>query len=160
MKEIKFKVRDKKTNQLADVILLNFNNKEITVIFDSNITSLQTQEIWYFDDCDLLQYTGLKDIKDNEIYCGDIIKDPCGCAWEVIDDRYGYDYKNNLIYAPICSRWLVDFKSFSIDKDGKEISGKQEETIFLSDINFNSEIIGNIYENPELMEDKLDEAKD
>lgn len=72
------------------------------------------------------QYTGLKDQNGKEVYEGDILLDGVG--------------------EP-CEPWVVKFE------DGKfigEIQGVTEDLFELTDL----EIIGNIHENPELLEAK------
>ena len=73
--------------------------------------------------CELVQYTGLKDQNGKEIYEGDIIKD---------------DWRNSprvVIFTDAC--FMSDYKN-----------GKSQEFIDFEV----SEVIGNIYENPELLE--------
>lgn len=71
-----------------------------------------------------LQYAGLKDKNDIEVYRGDIIEDESGFKYEVIFDneesRYGAKYKNKIY-----------------DMNKKQI--------------IKTKVIGNIYENPELL---------
>lgn len=83
---------------------------------------------------EIMQYTGLKDKNGKEIYEGDILrfkanytKKPCGyVVCKVEFSSYGIELTNALYsYDPI------------------------EET---SEFPYTSEVIGNIYENPELLE--------
>ena len=77
------------------------------------------------------QSTGLKDKNDKEVFVGDIIKCTRGCLHEIyIEKEYGGTYIGGMpaIYL----------------KDLREGYAWTE----------HEEIIGNIYENPELLEDK------
>lgn len=74
-------------------------------------------------DYELMQFTGLKDKKGKEIYEGDIVKVP---------RNNGYEVTQILFYEGM----------FMLKKDA----------VPLIDISHKAEIIGNIYENPELLE--------
>jgi len=83
-----------------------------------------------------MQYTGLKDKEGKEIYEGDIIK--------CITKQHGWPHKGKVEYVE---------PSFKINV-GKEPSIREgEENDYYTDFynNENFEIIGNIYENPELI---------
>ena len=77
----------------------------------------------------LMQFTGFKDQKGNDIYEGDILKNPSGKKDIVIwfgngfygESKHSHD-KNRIISNPLCFDYLE-----------------------------NKEIIGNIYENPDLL---------
>ena len=89
-------------------------------------------EYWRnFRDIELMQSTGLKDKNGKEVFVGDIIKCTRGCLHEVyIEKEYGGTY-----FGGMPAVYL---------KDLREGYGWTE----------HEEIIGNIYENPELLEDK------
>lgn len=76
----------------------------------------------------LMQYTGLKDRNGREIYEGDILR----------DDEMGL----NVVRWEDGSFWLEMF-----------YEGGQSLMEHLSDYNEVCEVIGNIYENPELLEE-------
>ncbi|HEL2055131.1 TPA: hypothetical protein TY413_000424 [Streptococcus suis] len=87
------------------------------------------EELTQNNDVELMQSTGLFDKNGQEVYIGDIVKCTSGCSHEVI---------------------------FLKEYGGRYIGGMP--AIYLSDIREgyawteDEEIIGNIYENPELME--------
>jgi hypothetical protein len=87
-------------------------------------------EYWRdFSDVELMQSTGLKDKNGKEVFVGDIIKCTRGCLHEVyIEKEYGGTYIGGMpaIY----------------------LKGIREGYAWTGD----EEIIGNIYENPELLE--------
>lgn len=75
------------------------------------------------NNCVKMQCTGLKDRKGELIYEGDILKDKNGIGFVVWSD---------------CSFWL-------------ESPGSQARDLEYSNYYNNAEVIGNIYENPELI---------
>ncbi|MBO8161304.1 MAG: hypothetical protein H0Z24_06665 [Thermosipho sp. (in: Bacteria)] len=86
----------------------------------------------YIEDCELMQYTGLKDINGKEIYEGDIVKINNKHIAQVKFSRGMFKFKlNETIYA--------DFEETDI--------------LFPFEVSENDiEVIGNIYKNPELLE--------
>lgn len=80
------------------------------------------------EDCVLMQYTGLKDKNGKEIYEGDILK---SVAYAINKEVTGIVKYNN------------DLAHFYLEVDSNK------RIVFLGLIN--TEVIGNIYENPELL---------
>lgn len=124
MREIKFRAWD--GEKMLSVMELNFCEDSHRVLGSGMLGD------WYClkDKLTLMQYTGLKDKNGKEIYEGDIIRSSFGFV-------YGY----------------VIFKDGSfITRQEREIFQLQDQT-FMCDVNLcSTEIIGNIYENPELIE--------
>lgn len=84
------------------------------------------------EDCELMQYTGLKDINDKEIYEGDIVLLK---HWKS-SDIFDYNQPFEVSY-----------------KYGQVVFIQNEYYNYISDLNGNlyKEIVGNIYENPYLL---------
>jgi uncharacterized phage protein (TIGR01671 family) len=86
------------------------------------------------DNFEIMQYTGLKDKNGKDIYEGDIVKladtNPVLFKVEIVLARYGY----KTVFKHLDDNTIAE--SYFLDK---------------------CEVIGNIYENPELLEDKPDE---
>jgi len=126
MREIKFRAWDAYRKRIYEVIEINWLSESIKVCGDFagyRYTNIKSAI--------LMQYTGLKDKNGKEIYEGDIIK-----TFGLLDNITGpvefSDYKLTWQIHP--SHWNEDV--------GFE----------LFDIRVHLEVIGNIYENPELLE--------
>ena len=143
MRDIKFRAWDKRTKRLYQVQALQFYGTNNTVDacwtngvdFDGEST-LGEPELNNLHNLELMQYTGKKDINDVEIYEGDIVHDD-----EVI--------------------YLVGFGVFTDDNDFQEPTQGQT-GFYIVDIHTDEtfpfysmryRVIGNVYENPELLED-------
>ena len=124
MREIKFRAWDKELNRMCDVIQLG--------VRDIIVNSIEEDEISGFlpiDRFEIMQYTGLKDKNGKEIFEGDILL-------YLRKSKRIVSYKNGAFirYYGNYNEYLL-YDSFI--EDG-----------YLTDY----EVIGNIYENPELLE--------
>ena len=87
------------------------------------------------------QYTGMTDSKGKHIYEGDIIKEHHFEDW---GDKIGYEYIGIVVYK-VCSDGIL-FAEY------KTIPAKNQNTKFRGNaIQSDCEVIGNIFENPELL---------
>lgn len=93
------------------------------------------EEVVVIDPETVGQYTGLKDKNGNKIFEGDIVK------W--IDTQFNA-YKSKVIYC--CDKY--NYPAFDLEKHDYECNGLQyaHEDCYL-------EIIGNIHDNPELLQE-------
>jgi len=67
-REIKFRAWDKINNKMYPITGISFTNKDVWLqINDKQIMGANFNEI------EIMQYTGLKDIHSNEVYEGDIV---------------------------------------------------------------------------------------
>ena len=133
MREIKFRAYIKNLGWMLPVSMIDFENETIYVSLDSDEWSNDPLEYDFDDkDIELMQYTGLKDKNGVEIYEGDIIRTAEYGTGDRVNYR-GYDLFNIIF------------------KDGAFRLDSKYRAYFLND-GFHCEIIGNIYENPELME--------
>lgn len=85
------------------------------------------------DDVEMMQYTGLKDKNGKEIYEGDIVK---------------YNY-NNQVYQDVYAKVEYSIAGFRLNAD--YISRHLSRHIRIANTDY-YEVVGNIYENPELLE--------
>ena len=126
MKEFKMKAWLKKEKKMVAIIGIDFNYEYIRYTEDDNFfnSDYKTAE---FKDIELLQFSGVKDNGGQELYEADVIKFNDG-----IDDIYG----------------LISYD----DEDGTYRVSYENITEHLSDREGDFEIVGNIFENPDLHE--------
>lgn len=117
-----------------DILAIDYENKEIVtqqVYFESGLAVERDIYCYDFDDIELMQSTGFKDKNGKEVFVGDIIKCTRGCPHEVyLEKEYGGTFIGGM--PAVYLKGLGDGYAWTEDE----------------------EIIGNIYENPELLEDK------
>ncbi|CGE69553.1 phage protein [Streptococcus pneumoniae] len=117
-----------------DILAIDYENKEIVtqqVYFESGLAVERDIYCYDFDDIELMQSTGLKDKNGKEVFVGDIIKCTKGCPHEVyLETEYGGTFIGGM--PAVYLKGLGEGYAWTEDE----------------------EIIGNIYENPELLEDK------
>ena len=125
MREIKFRAWIKELNEIREVEYINFWKKMIS--FPNKFC----KEYYLnadFDEIELMQYTGLKDKNNKEIYEGDIVKLRANHGIGVIKyyDEWGAFVVEYIKPRPLAVLGINYYKE-------------------------NIEILGNIYENPELL---------
>ncbi len=122
MRELKFRVWDKLQNQMIVVKQLNWYK---------NMDRLLVNGCWVDPDRPLMQYTGLKDKNGKEIYEGDVL----ATDWMVKKKEPGY---------------LVKWEEYGFSPFDFVLDKRDNFTVFGALYNF--QIIGNIYENKELLD--------
>lgn len=115
-----------------DILAIDYENKEIVTQQVCSESGLAVERDIYcndFDEIELMQSTGLHDKNGREVFVGDIIKCTRGCPHEVyLEKEYGGTYVGGMP--------AIYLKGI---REGYAWTG-------------NEEIIGNLYENPELLE--------
>ena len=127
MREIKFRAWVKDRKEIVNVEEIDFMNKVINYIDNDYENNRQEIIGSCFEDIELMQYTGLKDKNNKEIYEGDIF----------------HTGSKKILYVV---EWI------DCGLKGRQIKNKS--WIGLDYWKDDIEVIGNIYENPELMVDK------
>lgn len=123
---IKFRVWDKEENKMHKVKTIEFSRRGARIIHLAEVNSngKGDHKRWH-SSVELMQSTGLKDKNGTEIYEGDIIKNP-------YDEIYTVKWFDAAFYLE--EKYNGGFDYFEL------YSGD------------NKKVIGNIYENPELLE--------
>ncbi len=153
MREIKFRAWNKENEKMIYSnetyprsiykfefdIVSNFNFKLTKMVDRFNVKS-DDGEDYYIEcyepiDADIMQYTGLKDYDNNEIYEGDIVKTSTGVIGIVRFGRYSATNINGISNIGFYIEWKLD------------ICMRIDLGYWLERIS----VIGNIYENPELL---------
>lgn len=120
MREIKFRAWDREKEEIAKVTSINLEDYEVRMEDEE----CRRWSAPYPYVCKLMQWTGVKDKHEKEIYEGDIVKTK--------------EHMGQIIYSK---------GMFFIDVEGDYLLPIYNVSEFM-------EVIGNIYENPELLERK------
>lgn len=124
-REIKFRAWLKRSKEMYQVEILDFE-KQKAFIFTDNF------DLWVdFDDIELMPFTGFYDKNGKEIYEGDILKSN-------YKDIYWVKYENGGFYI------YDDLGRYSSIERSFEVFEEKEMQV---------EVIGNIHDNPELLEE-------
>ena len=128
MREIKFRIWVKDRKAIFEVISIDYVTKKVTYLLErvGHLLSIRDAK---FNDVELMQYTGIKDKDNKKIYEGDIL-------FESFGEKY---YKVVFENGGFRAEFKGDFDEHSFDLIDVVAQG--------------CEIVGNIYENPELMEE-------
>lgn len=133
MNNLKFRAWDKKLKLLGDVSYIDFNSKKI--IYHNGFVNYYVN----FEDVEIMQSTGLKDKNGKEIFEGDIIN--CGYLFNgsPFDELDEYEEEKGVVKFVNC---------------GFNIKFKNDTNLFIDIMESceDIEVIGNIYENKELLE--------
>ena len=131
MSEIKFRAWDKNNNEMVEVANIDYGAYKtkieyLTVEYKNGETLTE-----YADSFELMQYTGLKDKNGKEIYEGDIVE-------------YSRGFFGATIYKQVVKFSDGMFIPLVIVEEGYNCIDEYQRELF--------EVIGNKYENPELLE--------
>ncbi|EPN2895479.1 YopX family protein [Listeria monocytogenes] len=134
MRDIEYRAFVKETKKMLPVTDLCFNETESVGVSGCGDANCTLCVDWYsFDDVVLMQYTGLKDKNGKKIFEGDIVRNVNGeysYIGIVNKDRYTFYIKG------VAPKDNYDFADVSDTVTGKS----------------SLIVIGNIHENPELLE--------
>lgn len=138
MREIKFRAWEMNYKEIIDVDSINFESKIIN-----------TECAWrMFSEVILMQYTGLKDKNGREIYEKDIVEIKHTYDYMAFD---GYERSWTITKGEVAFNY-AGFDVKYLDRDGEPVWSGITLMECLSDMVSEWEVIGNIFENPELLE--------
>ena len=119
---------------MCEVIRIDFEQEIVTLDLETDDDEYYWMETdWNFSDVEIMQYTGCRDKNGIEIYEGDVIKDKYDKIWLV--------------------QWYVG--AFVITNKIPDSDGQTSTYSHFSNVSnhhFYFEVIGNMWENPELLE--------
>ena len=141
-----------------DIIAINFEEKEIcvqTINFEQGLPDSRDLDYYDFDDIDLMQSTGMRDKNDREIFEGDILKfndewnDYCyeGYIDGSIEGINYVEVERETTCFSFGKTKISDSSLFYLIND-EHLSFKE----LIEDEGFEFEIIGNIWEDGELLD--------
>lgn len=132
----RYRVFDNDDKKMHDVIFLNYENNSVEWYNDKN-----KKRAAFIKEVPTVQCTSLKDKNDKLIYEGDILK---------YTSKPTNTQKNNPEYKPFAENYSVVWEDFYT---GYNLRSKEKVNCFnLGIMTKDCEVIGNIYENPELLE--------
>jgi uncharacterized phage protein (TIGR01671 family) len=141
MRQLKFRAFLKEYEEIVDIISIDFNEKYI-VHKDMRIEynpDIDPECVTDFDKCTIMQFTGLHDKNGKEICEGDIVARIGITQFGEIDTCF----------------YEVKFSCYpSLEYPSEENLGWNINDISLMHYKSYIEVVGNIYEDPELLESK------
>ena len=144
MRPIKFKAWNKKTKYLTRVHSVDFTLSGELSISIMKAGRFKEKEFYKQEDIVLLQYVGIVDFDGRELYEGDIIE---------------FTHKDTFPNTHIVAVQYFSEQGAYILYDGSGRSPALEYVLHLSMLRTEFYVIGNIYENPELLPELSKEKK-
>lgn len=137
MKNLNFRAWHKENKRMHEVLEISLEGKSITskLLWASNVFGNPCIPIKFgFDEVILMQSTGLKDSKGVEIFEGDILK---------------INYDGNEYIHTVINGTDEGYPAFDLEPNESECNLLSD--IFQGGLYYSYKVIGNIYEQPELL---------
>lgn len=152
MREYKFRAWDKcnesmiESRNILKICMSRLNQEPYIIVYLKKWMhehrEIKESDKSYTNEFELMQYTGFKDDNGVEIYEGDIV-------------RTHFSFNHNVEQEPFIITWNKDKAMFEGVKPEKIKDDYLRRFSFFPEQEFIYEIVGNIYENPELLKEKL-----
>jgi len=150
-REIKFRAWDKKKKRMTVVDSINFEHKTIMGEFYADGSDWGAGLEHPLEDLILMQFTGLKDRNEKEIYEGDVVLVPDDYTEPITEDGRGpADFSPHLslvVFSDGCFKFRI-FDDADMLHRGYFSYKDIEECVGVDDL----EVVGNIFENSELLD--------
>lgn len=142
------KAYSKEKQKVYDVKYIDFDNETLELLTEQQFDFYA--HVYDFDEVEFMENTGLKDKNGKYIYVGDIVKfDDEFPTWDYEGEVSACDGFNVAIVTK--EKNCITLTNFQADDGGLEELLCTRELIF-DELNFEDyEVIGNIYENKELL---------
>jgi len=134
MNDVKYRAWDYKEKRMVKVLAIDWEHQTISYEADINHEGMSGFERCYhqpLENFELLQFTGVKDKNGQEIYEGDILKNSFGSLYEV--------------------KWVSSMTSFMCSPLKVVYEVRHLD-------NLDTEVVGNVFENTELLRGEEDEV--
>ena len=138
MREMGYRAWLKGEMKMVEVKTIHFGTRKIMYGYSAGVQNYGNASCG-FDDCEIMQFTGLRDKNGVKVYEGDIVRVYTDCEYYVekgyhngviiFDDEYFFDYQ-------------VSFEH--IHNSCSDYLGNHRDDI---------EVVGNVYDNPELIKE-------
>lgn len=149
---IKFRAWDPDREKMMYPMVLNWWQDEGTPAFKSEFVDCEAPHECtskYLYEVEMMQYTGLRDKNGKEIYEGDILRQVYRAETGSYDDRMSFEghHIGSVVITASKGVCMKNPLCYSIETDETNRSNQYKGVA-----GYRCEVIGNIYENPELLE--------
>ena len=147
MENFKYKAWDKENRIMVEVVSINFKSKKI---YYGNYGNC----VLYFEEAELMQFTGSYDDNKKEIYVGDIMlcdTEDGPCLYQI---KFGTTSDDNILTS-FYFDFIRSLDSYVDSSNPDENDGNEKDIELYTKYNPEDKsfiVIGNIYQNPELLE--------